>query len=527
MATGGLPTVLCIYITGEKIRWSRVEERLKTNPREASDLDAYGRFLLNAVLARPMEDYPSAEIVKAFVEAYPPVIWSSANIGGIPLEVACWRRAPLDILTLLVESRPSMPHDSTALNTLWSAHNGVFERNNMSLVDVVCEGGREGAEIWTKLYLLLRHCTDPRKNVSTWRGLHLASTSPTCSLDLFKLILQLNPEEAQRTDEKGRLPLHCLAYGVDQKCWREKLDLLLEAYPDAVRRRDASGLLPIHAAVIAGRPSEFIGVLLGAAPDTLVRRGGDNSLYPFQLAAASSQASVSLTYHLLRAAPHLVLENNPQVQPEFIEAERNEQSSSVIAVSSGVNSKQSFIDLVDIVAHTKGSKAWKELRELLRNHEGYSEAPWFVVHAASSINTTYPAFLELAVRLHPEDLKQKDEFGQLPLHIVSSLDPNPFNARGAEDDRQLKISTILQGFPNAARVCDVSGSLPLHKAITAGQCWSSLSMLVRAAPETLCRRDGVHKLYPFQLAACSPSAQLNELYQLVVSAPHILAQQSR
>ena len=174
------PSVLCTYITGEKICWNRVEERLKTHPFEASGLDEYGRFLLNAILSRRMDDYPSVSTVNAFVEAYPPVIWSSSNIGGVPLEVACWRRVPLDILQLLVESRPSMPHDSRALNILWDSYNGLFERNGISLVDFVCESGREGAEIWTKLYLMLRYCTDPRKNLSTWRGLHLACSSPTC-----------------------------------------------------------------------------------------------------------------------------------------------------------------------------------------------------------------------------------------------------------------------------------------------------------------------------------------------------------
>jgi len=492
-------------------------------PREASDLDAYGRFLLNAILARKMEDYPSAAVVKAFVEAYPPVIWSSANIGGIPLEVACWRRAPLDILKYLVESRPSMPHDYTALNTLWGAYASVFERNKMCLVDFVCEGGREGAEIWTKLYLLLRYCTDPRKSVTTWRGLHLASASPTCSFELFKLMLQLNRAEAQKVNEKGQLPLHCLASGSDQESWKEKLDLVLKTYPEAVRKQDDDGLLPIHSACIAGRQTEFVDVLIGAAPETLCRRGGRDNLFPFQLAAISSKSSVTLTYHLLRAAPHLLLENADE-STDPVEEGCGEQTMSIIPVLSDTDSTLCFIDLVDIVAHSRCPKDWKEMLKLLHMHEGHSSAPWTVVHGASSITTLYPAFLELAVRLHPEGLHQKDKGGCLPLHIVSSLDPNPFNARDAEDDRQLKINTILRGFPNAARVRDDSDSLPLHRAISAGQSWHALSMLVRAAPETLSRRDGVHRLYPFQLAACSPSAQLDQVYQLLVSSPDVLSQ---
>ena len=522
MATGGLPTVLNSYITGERIRWCRVQERLQSHPREASDLDEYGRFLLNAILSRRMDDYPSVAIVKTFVEAYPPAIWCSSNIGGVPLSVACWRRAPLNILQFLADSRPSMPHDYNALNTLWDAYSTVFQKSGISLVDFVCEGGREGAEIWTKLYLLLRYCTDPRKNVSTWRGLHLAASSPTCPIDLFRLILSLNRGEAQRSNEKGQLPLHCLASAADQISQKEKLDLLLEEFPDAVRQQDADKLLPIHAAVIAGRPIEFINVLLRVAPETLAVRGGSDNLFPFQLAATSPKASMALTYHLLRAAPHLVAEED-LIDP--VESTGNEQTMNAVPVPSDGDSIQSFIDIVDTVAHSLDYEAWKEMLGLLHMHEGHSSTPWTVIHGASSITTLCPAFLELVVRLYPEDLRQKDELGRVPLHIVSSLGADPIYHPAAEDNRESKIETILQGFPDAARFRDCYNSLPLHRAITSGQSWNALSSLIRAAPETLSRRDGVNKLYPFQLAACSPSARIDDVYQLLLSAPDLVIPQ--
>lgn len=516
MASGGPPTVLCSYITGERIRWCRVQERLQSHPREASDLDEYGRFLLNAILSRRMDDYPSVEIVETFVEAYPPAIWCSSNIGRVPLLEACWRRAPLNVLQFLVESRPSMPHDCNALNTLWNSYSTVIEKSGMSLVDFVCEGGREGAEIWTKLYLLLRYCTDPCKNASTWRGLHSASSSPTCPIDLFRLILRLNRREVYRSNEKGQLPLHCLASAADQISWKEKLDLLLEEHPDAARQQDSDGRLPLHAAIVAGRSSEFIDELLRVAPDTLAARSGSGKLFPFQLAAASSKASIALTYRLLRAANHLVAVD-PNDEPIG-----NEQAMNEVPVLSDGDSIQSFIDLVDTVAHTLNDEAWKEMLRLLRKHEGHSPAPWTVLHGAASVTTLCPAFLELAVRLHPEDLQQKDDYGRMPLHIASSLDAGPIYNPDAEANLERKIETILQGFPNAARLRDCSDSLPLHGAISMGQSWKTLSLLIRAAPETLSRRDGVNKLYPFQLAACSSSARIDDVYQLLLSAPDLL-----
>jgi hypothetical protein len=131
------------------VPWFRVQKRLETHPKEARQLDAHGRFPLNSILSRSMQDYPSAEIVEAFIQAYPPVLWYKNNS---PLEIACWRRAPLTILQVLIESRPCiLPQDARALNILWSSYQQVFERQGMKLVDFTCQGGREAADIWTKL----------------------------------------------------------------------------------------------------------------------------------------------------------------------------------------------------------------------------------------------------------------------------------------------------------------------------------------------------------------------------------------
>jgi hypothetical protein len=354
----------------------------------------------------------------------------------------------------------------------------------------------------------------------------LACGSQTCSFDLFQIIWNLKRSDVSQANEKGQLPLHCLAAsgGGTQALWRCKLQLLLDEYPNATRIPNDDGYFPIHLAVMAGCPVEFLNVLMAAAPETLGQRGGPNHFYPFQLAATSPQSSVSVVYHLLRAAPHLLVDN---VTCSNDEHQRGDDDLNVVATKSNVDAQHSFTDLLDIVGQTGNTKDWTEMLNLLRMDEGQRSTPyWTVAHAACSITTLYPAFLELAVHLYPQDLRIKDEKGGLPLHVVSSLDPNPFS-EATNDDGQLKINIILDGFSNAARVWDDSGSLPLHKAICAGQSWSSLSLLIRAAPETLCRRDGVNKLYPFQLAACSPAAQLNELYQLLVSSPNLVAQQNR
>ena len=330
----------------------------------------------------------------------------------------------------------------------------------------------------------------------------MACSSQTCSLDLFQIIWKRTRSDACQANEKGQLPLHCLvaSSGATHSSWRPKLQLLLDEYPKAAHIPNNNGQLPIHLAVIAGCPVEFINVLMTAAPETIAQRGGPNHLYPFQMAAISPQSSVSAVYHLLRAAPHLLVENvTGDEHPSHVAgATLHCDGLNGVATEANVDTHSLLTDLVRIVDHTRGSnKHWKEMWKLLRKHEGHSTARWTVVHAACSITTLYPAFLELAVRLYPQDLRTKDEKGRLPLHIVSSLDPNPFN-EATQDDRQLKIDTILDGFSNAARVWDDSNSLPIHKAI----CSRTVMVVSFFAPS--CRsRDALPSRWSAQVVSLS------------------------
>jgi ankyrin repeat protein len=271
---------------------------------------------------------------------------------------------------------------------------------------------------------------------------------------------------------------------------------------------------------------DFVNALIRAWPDALAQKGGSDALYPFQLAAVSSQ-EISLTFHLLRSAPHLVVDDPEDRSVPVKERSRAQSYNDTISANVGVSTavapdhSNDCLELLHRVGSSAEPKMWKELLDLLRMDLGRSNARWRALHAASSLATISPSFLELAVRLCPEELQQKDESGRLPLHIIASLKPDHMNSRS------VRIKTILEGFPSATIIRDKDGCLPLHRAVASGQSWSSLAALIRAAPETLSRRDGLSKLYPFQLAACSPLSQLNELYLLLVAAPHVLTHHMR
>ena len=517
------PNVLRSLSTWYRIPWYRVQARLRWHPEEACEPDDDGCSFLYRVLSLEMADYPPADVVRACIEAYPPAIWDQR---ASPLEAACRRRAPLPIIVLLTHARPSMPHDLNALNALWNSYDALFEGNGMSVVDQVCEGGREGAEIWTRLCLLLRYCTDPSLSLATWQGLHAAAAAQSCSVELFELILKSNPGATKQRDRRGRLPLHCLM-SEPKGDWKAKLEMLLEEFPEALRLRDYDGHLPLHLAVIAGQSLECVDLLIRSAPDTLSKR--DKSLlFPFQLAAMSSDASTSLSFHLLHAAPHLLMKG-PDVARASVPLSHESKQAVIKEVPAKFEDCHCYSE--DVLEKV-GSKPemWNQLLRLLRiDTTCESVSSWRVLHAVSSLSAGSPTFLKLAMRLYPEELHETDNAGRLPLHLVCSLPSSLFKTASQfeddddyEDERSKRVKTVLEGFPLATRVCDNRGSLPLHTAVCAGQPWSSLDPLLRAAPDTIWQREGWSKLYPFQLAACSPAASLDELYLLIRAAPHLL-----
>jgi hypothetical protein len=84
--------------------------------------------------------------------------------------------------------------------------------------------------------------------------------------------------------------------------------------------------------------------------------------------------------------------------------------------------------------------------------------------------------------------------GDLPLHL--------FIRCGHQDDSIVRA--LLASYPNAARVPDPSGTLPLISAIQNGMTWESgIRRIFLAAPEVLKSRDQTTKLYPFMLAAAA------------------------
>lgn len=154
-----------------------------------------------------------------------------------------------------------------------------------------------------------------------------------------------------------------------------------------------------------------------------------------------------------------------------------------------------------------------------------------LVHAAVSLGALSCPLEVLSYVLEefPDQIKQKDRWGQLPLHVAIGPTSWSSSTRRKYRPREKKfITLLLQKYPEAASTRLACGSQrhPLHLAIANRHTWyGGVEELFLAAPEVLMMTDPVTKLHPFQLAAVpvgTTMVELDTIYMLLRSQPDVL-----
>ena len=142
-----------------------------------------------------------------------------------------------------------------------------------------------------------------------------------------------------------------------------------------------------------------------------------------------------------------------------------------------------------------------------------------VLHALVSLLDFHHATIDLAFFTIPQTLMQKDERGDLPLHLA---------IRG-KCDRMIR--DILNAQPLAAAIPDSTGALPLQIYLGRSHVpswWNSLRIkeLIGAFPPAVHNLDLDRRLYPLlwsrlnrQATVRNPSGDLNTLFLSIRSAP--------
>jgi len=149
-----------------------------------------------------------------------------------------------------------------------------------------------------------------------------------------------------------------------------------------------------------------------------------------------------------------------------------------------------------------------------------------IIHAAAFCAVPR-CMLNMAVRMYPDELTEKDENGDTPLSILLSRHKpcKSMYGWGRSDDireqdvREIEsmdiIQTVLWADPDAAALPSSNGRLPLHLAIDQGLHWiDGIQDIFMAYPNAVSIRDPITRLFPFMHASMKHSdAQLDTCTQ--------------
>lgn len=367
--------------------------------------------------------------------------------------------------------------------------------------------------------------------------------------------------------------LHRLISLEQDDIWESVLDRLKSNPEDVSFQGPHFGQTSLHVACIRYPPLAVIQALLGCAPQTalLQNNNGETALH---ISCNCSSHEVQL--ELIRAAPqaaslldkygesslHIAARNGctMEVMEELLKAApsavavKNKQGITPFCLlSRGYVEAESLEDVED----DDLIDDWEASLLFLRATAPCPTTP--LVHAAAMSPSCPRPLLMMLLKFYPEQTMMYDEAGKIPLHYAASTDviKEPAVWNETEDgyrDSQQELQTVnitleradLREYvhleelvtedpndsvlllvvncnPQAARLADAEGRLPLALALLSNKAWKEeLQHLVWAAPQALETRDPVTHLYPFQLAALY-CQDLDTIYHVVRSLPQNLA----
>jgi hypothetical protein len=154
------------------------------------------------------------------------------------------------------------------------------------------------------------------------------------------------------------------------------------------------------------------------------------------------------------------------------------------------------------------------------------------MHACAGIDIFPPNFLRLLTAAYPDIVTQKDEDGNLPIHVAAMGDFPSIRTtwrKPTEDDLTdfeatcgtavSTIAVLLEANPSLARRRNRQGKLPLQLAIESGRDWQhGIGALADAFPAAIGHEDKETGLDLFMLAAVE-DCSLTVIYNLFRANP--------
>jgi len=318
--------------------------------------------------------------------------------------------------------------------------------------------------------------------------------------DLFRQVLNVDwhlvasrtrshPHEAQYVDEYDRTPLHVACLPADVPL--HVIDCLLEAFPQATMTRNKWGATPLHCACLYSE-NKVVQRLLEANLDAIHVKNVDGYTPLLHMMKW-------FEFNFTRALA-MFSKNSQRRFPSTIQSITKHQDPEL-------------------------ERLWKNACLLIHaSHHGTIRGLMNTtsLHVFAAF-TECPGFLfDFALILHKEDLHQRDQGGNLPLHVAVSASSLLQGQASIEHTNEKRtIEKLVDASPESTKVLNIEGDLPLHLAIRNGQIAGDVIKVFNAFHGASSVLDCKLMLYPFMCAAVGENASLDTTFLLLRACPEL------
>jgi len=309
--------------------------------------------------------------------------------------------------------------------------------------------------------------------------------------ELIKYIFDRNPEAARLTGEKS-LPLHIACRPLDGHASVYVIRMLLLAYPEAASIPDDEGLLPLEIACKHGASIEVLRALLAANVSAVSKYRPHGFQSVDDLWNQFFSGIKRDTFQDNRTEKHRIMTNRKLV----------EQASSPLNLVSDLGQLWACIEILTWARYygsiDRPLPFWKK---------------WRVIHALAG-SDSHPEILKFALKIFPTHLSERDEDGNLPLHIASSNLRRP-KCKGDNCTNRFLLDILVEAFPESAKKRDRSNRLPLHTLLLNQdlRSFNQVEKLLKSYPEAISMKEPITKLYPFMIVAMRKDDCDREMYE--------------
>ena len=360
------------------------------------------------------------------------------------------------------------------------------------------------------------------------------------SASLISALVQVNPDAATQTLITGKTPLHLwcsdlrlTSRGVGFDDDVTVVRTILSARPSAASVPDADGFLPLHLACAAG-PAASLAMfrsLISVYPGSVMIRN-KGGVSPLCIVWSRSAINGEDGRCILSADAARLHARAPDM--ERIAASRAYNRSGAVRPLGNSAATWAKILLMARAAYhgTLGDAVDEEIKASCVGKENDTNSSseedddiFRPLHALAGVDVP-TSMMRFALQVHSLDPGALDEVnreGNLPLHEAASRRlEHHLDLMDADADRGGAIVELLNAYPDAARVRNKKGRIPLNLTIEAGASWEAggIRHLFEQTPEELEGIDSASRLYPFMLAAKVGSVEV--CFQLLRHCPGLV-----